>query len=121
MKQALSSRRFRCLTWRSFDSRCGRDIEGRLRRGQAAPCPFCGDLLEARPGTRFQRCLVLDATGYDLDCRACRRFWCVVQHTPRSLRLIRMRRLVAAVRAADRVPEAAPFAHAGYAGYSVVA
>jgi hypothetical protein len=45
------------------------------------------------------RFLPLDARGYDLDCRECRRFFCVVRHTARSLRLVRMRRLVAAVRA----------------------
>lgn len=47
------------------------------------------------------RRLPLDATGYDLDCRDCRRFWCIVRHTARSLRLIRMRRLVAAIRAVE--------------------
>lgn len=78
-------------------------------------------MLEARPDTRFRRCLVLDATGYDLDCRGCRRFWCVVQHTPRSLRLIRMRRLVAAVRAADRSPHFEDDARSRYAVYSAVA
>jgi hypothetical protein len=78
-------------------------------------------VLEARPDTRFRRCLVLDATGYDLDCRGCRRFWCVVQHTPRSLRLIRMRRLVAAVRAADGVPALENGARLRYAEFSAVA
>jgi hypothetical protein len=65
---------------------------------------MCGVFLEARPTTRFRQVVVLDAVGYDLDCRECRRFWCVVHHTARSLRLIRMRRLVAAVRAAGRAP-----------------
>jgi hypothetical protein len=56
-------------------------------------------VLEARPGTRLARQLVLDAFGYDLDCRTCRRFWAVIVHSERSLRLLRMRRLAAAVRA----------------------
>lgn len=62
-------------------------------------CPCCRAALEARPGTRLRRSLPLDATGYDLECRACRRFRLVVHHTERSLRLLRMRRLAAAVRA----------------------
>jgi hypothetical protein len=61
---------------------------------------MCDAVLEARPTTRFRQALVLDAVGYDLDCRECRRFWCVARHTSRSIRLVRMRRLVAAVRAA---------------------
>jgi hypothetical protein len=93
-------RRYRCFTWRAFERRHGRWIEAQLRRGEPPCCPLCGALLEARPTTRFAHCLVLDAKGYDLDCRECRRFWCVVRHTPRSLRLLRMRRLAAAVRAA---------------------
>lgn len=58
-------------------------------------------MLEARPGTRLTRNLPLDASGRDLDCRDCRRFWCLVRHTARSLQLIRMRRLVAAIRAVN--------------------
>lgn len=52
----------------------------------------------------MRRYLVLDAKGFDLDCRECRRFWAVIQHTPRSVRLLRMRRLVAAVRAVRPAP-----------------
>jgi len=93
----------------------------RIRSGQSPCCPFCGTMLEARPTTRFRDCLVLDATGFDLDCRDCRRFWCVVQHTPRSVRLIRMRRLVAAVRAADRAPRRPRAAGAAEPALSAVA
>lgn len=73
-------------------------------------CPCCGDVLEAQPSSRLERRLPLGARAYDLDCRDCRRFWLVVRHTPRSIRLIRMRRFVAAVRAATpaRPAEAPP-------------
>jgi len=94
----LSSRRARPL-WRSFEPRDARDIDQQLRDGRDPCCPGCGALLAARPGTRVARYLPLDATGYDLECRGCRRFRCMVRHTARSLRLVRMRRLVAAVRA----------------------
>jgi hypothetical protein len=45
--------------------------------------------------------LILDARACDLACPACRRFWCIVKETQRSLQLIRMRRLAAAVRTAE--------------------
>jgi hypothetical protein len=93
-------RRPRCYQWRSYDRESGRLIEHRLRTGRAPDCPLCRKPLEARPSSRYGRCIVLDARGYDLDCRDCRRFWCVVRHTPRSIRLQRMRRLAAAVLAA---------------------
>ncbi len=93
-----ASRRARAA-WRSFEPRDGREIDRQLRDGHDPCCPCCGELLEARPHTRMARYLPLDATGYDLECRDCRRFRCVVRHTARSLRLLRMRRLAAAVRA----------------------
>jgi hypothetical protein len=86
-------------TWRSFGARDGREIEHLIRAGETPCCPGCGEVLEARPTSRLARQLVLGARGFDLDCRDCRRFWCLVVHTPRSLRLLRMRRLAAAVRA----------------------
>jgi hypothetical protein len=76
-------------------------VEKALRQGERPLCPGCGDILEAEPGSRVSIHLVLDARAFDLACRACRRFWCCVQHTPRSLRLLRMRRLAAAVRAVE--------------------
>jgi len=85
--------------WRSFEPRDGREVDLQLREGSDPCCPCCGELLEARPHTRMARYLPLDASGYDLECRGCRRFRCVVRHTVRSLRLLRMRRLAAAVRA----------------------
>jgi hypothetical protein len=100
-----SPRRARAA-WRGFEVRDGREIDRQLREGRDPSCPCCGELLEARPETRMTRYLPLDATGFDLECRDCRRFRCVVRHTFRSLRLVRMRRLVAAVRAAGGRGEA---------------
>jgi hypothetical protein len=85
-------------SWRSFAARDGAEVERQLRAGLPPCCPWCGNTLEARPTSRLTRQLVLDARGIDLDCRDCRRFWCLVLQTPRSLRLLRMRRLAAAVR-----------------------
>jgi hypothetical protein len=101
----IASRRAARLTWRVFSPRDGSRIESQLQEGRAPRCPCCGEVLEARPGSRLTRSLPLDASGHDLDCRDCRRFWCMVRHTARSLRLIRMRRLVAAIRAVDPAPE----------------
>lgn len=100
----IASRRSTRLTWRAFCARDGQKIEGHVFDGRVPCCPCCGEVLEARPESRLTRNLPLGATGYDLDCRACRRFWCVVRHTGRSLRLIRMRRFAAAVRAVQPAP-----------------
>lgn len=87
--------------WRAFDTRDTRQIDEQVQAEQCPCCPRCQGVLEARPETRMERHLVLDAIGYDLECRGCRRFRPVIQHTERSLRLLRMRRLAAAVRACD--------------------
>jgi hypothetical protein len=96
--------------WRSFGARDGREIERWIGMGEAPRCPGCGEVLEAQPTSRLARQIVLGARGFDLDCRDCRRFWCMVVHTPRSLRLMRMRRLAAAVRAVrmEPTPESPP-------------
>jgi hypothetical protein len=86
-------------SWKSFIPRDGVLIERCLRFRITPCCPSCGDLLEAQEDSRIARELLLDATAFDLSCRPCRRFWTVVRHTPRSLRLSRMRRFVAAVAA----------------------
>lgn len=106
MRRETRSSARRAARWRSFDTRARRKVDAQIRAGERPCCPHCEQLLEARPTTRVARYLVLDATGYDLECRACRRFRSIVRHTARSLRLVRMRRLVAAVRAAGS-PEAA--------------
>jgi hypothetical protein len=90
----------RATAWRTFDARDLRTLDRQMRLGAAPVCPCCQGALEARPETRLERGLPLDAVGYDLECRACRRFRCVVLHTERSLRLVRMRKLAAAVGAA---------------------
>jgi hypothetical protein len=98
--------------WRVFLVRDGRRVELQLRAGASPCCPACGQMLEAQPTTRLLRALPLGAQGYDLDCRACRRFWCIVRHTPRSIRILRMRRFVAAVRAVEPAPRLAAAAMA---------
>jgi hypothetical protein len=99
MRQDVHTPGRRAAAWRSFDSRSAQRVDAALRDGRQPCCPHCRELLEARPVTRMTRYLVLDATGYDLECRPCRRFRSVIRHTARSLRMVRMRRLVAAVRA----------------------
>lgn len=90
-----------------FSPRLGRMVRDQVVRGMIPRCPCCGDVLEAQPGSRLSGHLPLGARSYDLDCRDCRRFWLVVQHTPRSIRLMRMRRFVAAVCAAEPLPSRA--------------
>ncbi len=87
--------------WKGYTAREGEGIEQMYRAQGAAGCPRCGGRLAESRASRVSPCVVLDARAYDLSCRACRRFWCVVQHTPRSRRLLRMRRLAAAVRAVE--------------------
>ena len=98
MSRTSEPRRSRSA-WRTFEPRHVHAIDQQIRGVEDPRCPCCGDLLAARPDTRMSRYLPLDASGYDLECRGCRRFRCIVRHTARSLRLVRMRRLVAAVRA----------------------
>src|SRR5687768_11330500 len=88
-------------SWRMYTARDGRKIERLAQTGQSPTCPCCGGSLEAQPNAFASPCVILDATAYDLVCRSCHRFWCLVKHTPRSMQLMRMRRLVAAVRAVD--------------------
>lgn len=97
------------LTWRAFPPRHGTRITLEIARGARPSCPCCGDCLESRTTTRMSKRLPLGSTGYDLDCRACRRFWCIVRHSARSRRLLRMRRFAAAIRAVEiTAPSAAP-------------
>ena len=88
------------MAWRSFDRRDQRAIRARLAAGATLRCPRCGGLLEARPASRLHAVLPAGASAYDLDCRTCRQFLPLIEHTPESLRLLRLRRLVAAVRRA---------------------
>ncbi len=90
----------RNLAWRMFDPRDCRRVDESLLQGKQPPCPCCGGVLEASPETRLARFLPLDAGGFDLECHACHRYRCVVRHSERSVRLVRMRRLAAAVNGA---------------------
>src|SRR5262245_21605501 len=90
-------------TWRMYTARDGKKIERFTNRGLAPPCPCCGGALETEADALLTPLVILDATACDLVCRTCKRFWCLVRHTPRSMQLMRMRRLAAAVRAVGPV------------------
>jgi hypothetical protein len=98
--------------WASYAARDGRALEHALLSGQPACCPCCGEAVELQSRTRLQAALPPGARGRDVECRGCRRFWCLVQHSSRSLSLLRMRRFVAAVRAVEPEPVAVPVAQA---------
>lgn len=84
---------------RPFDERAQSLVEAQVRAGQSPCCPGCGAALEERDAGP----LPLDAVGLGLECAPCRRVHVMVIHTERSLRLVRMRRLAAAVR--DAAPQ----------------
>ncbi len=84
-------------TWRRFGRLDRVRIEEQLVAYGEARCPCCGGVLAERPNTRLAVILPGGARGSDLDCRACRRFHARVQHTARSLYLLRLQRLAAAV------------------------
>jgi hypothetical protein len=104
MKHSLQGAQPNRRTWRVFSVRDGRRIDASVRAGQPPLCPCCGGVLEAHRTSRLRGKLPLDAVALDLDCRGCRRFWSIVQHTERSLHLVRMRRFVAALRAVELKP-----------------
>ena len=106
MKNSLQGAPSPRRTWRAFSARDGRRIESFIHAGEPARCPCCAGTLEAHRQSRSRRKLPLDAMAVDLECRACRRFWSVIQHTERSLMLMRMRRFVAALRAVEPKPVA---------------
>lgn len=83
--------------WRAYSSHAAREIDRALYRAGLPACPGCGGTLSPRSASRAGQ-LILDAVGYDLECGACYRFRSIVVHTRRSLRMLRMRRLVAAVK-----------------------
>ena len=96
MKRISSRRSPRA--WRAFTVRDLHRIDRQIRDGAHPCCPLCSENLQPRVATRSDAEVVLDAVGYDLDCSRCQRFISVVIHTGRSLRLLRMRRLAAAIR-----------------------
>jgi hypothetical protein len=83
--------------WRAYRPAERRLIETQHEKAErAAHCPCCGGVLEARPGTRMAA-IVKGIRGFDLECRACRRFLARIMHTPHSAYISRIRRLAAAV------------------------
>jgi Na+/proline symporter len=68
-----------------------------LATGGEPACPRCDGVLEAQPTTRLVTILPRGASGFDLDCRTCRRFYARIRHSPASLRSLRLRRFAAAV------------------------
>lgn len=89
--------RMRSRTWRQYTPRDRDAIEGQLARGTGCWCPRCGHRLAVRPTSRLTAVLPGEVGGYDLDCRSCRQFHPRIQHTGRSLYLLRLQRLAAAV------------------------
>ena len=87
----------RVLAWRSFDGRDRAAVRAQLKQAEYAACPRCGDCLEARPETRLAALLPSGASGHDLECRRCRRFYARVTLTERSRYHLRIRRLARAV------------------------
>ena len=87
--------------WRVFSDRDARKIERVLRDGGEPRCPRCEGEMLPESESRLCPSLILDARACDLTCPQCRRFLCIVKETQRSLQLIRMRRLAAAVSAAE--------------------
>jgi hypothetical protein len=83
--------------WRSFHGRDARRIRRDLSAGVPLCCPCCDDPLEHRGATRMAAVLPSGVNGFDLECRACRRFCSQVRHTPESLYLLRIHKLAAAV------------------------
>jgi len=84
-------------SWRRFRRPDRERIERQLALRGVARCPCCGGVLVERPETRLAAVLPTGAGGLDLDCRGCRRFHARVRHTTRSLYLLRLQRLAAAV------------------------
>ncbi|MDB4950324.1 MAG: hypothetical protein JWM27_2973 [Gemmatimonadetes bacterium] len=97
MPKRTSSTVLRVGSWRAFTTRERRIVEGRTAAGERACCPGCGATLKVRPVSRLADVLPADAVGYDLECRACRRFVCVRVRTEQDAAVQRMRRLAEAV------------------------
>lgn len=88
--------------WSVYSLRDGERIERAVRNGGDPVCPKCSSPLETQPESHFfAPRTVLDETAHDLVCDECRRLWCVIQQTPRTRRLLGMRRLLAAVCAVE--------------------
>lgn len=84
-------------TWRRFNRQDRDRIELELARSGSARCPCCGAALVEQGSTRLAAVLPSGAQGSDVECRGCRRFHARIRHTPRSLYVLRLQRLAAAV------------------------
>lgn len=89
--------RSRRRAWRAFGPRDRETIAAQLDGGAMARCPRCGSALESRHRTRLSAVIPGEIEGRDLQCRGCRLFDPHVRHTERSIYLLRVRRLAAAV------------------------
>lgn len=89
--------RMRHRAWRAFSPRERESIVAQLEAGETPCCPRCAAALEQRGHTRLTAVLPGNVDGRDLQCRGCRVFFAWVNHTDRSLYLLRVRRLAAAV------------------------
>jgi hypothetical protein len=104
MPRAYLAAARRTPLWRAFAASDCTAIDQGLARGERPCCPGCATTLEARPGTRMAAFLPDGVAGFDLECRWCRRFRCVVRRTGRAEQVQRMRRLAAAVAVAGARP-----------------
>ena len=98
MKRSLQSGASEKVRWRLFRTRDGKQLESAFNAESEVVCPCCAGAIEAQGESRLSRQLPLDAISFDLECHICRRYWSVVQDTERSIRLLGMRRFVAALR-----------------------
>ena len=87
----------RSKAWRSFTRRDRDVIKAHMESGREPACPICQTSLVTRDVTRMAALLPPHALGYDLECHPCRRDHSRVQLTSRSLHVLRLNRLAAAV------------------------
>jgi hypothetical protein len=87
----------RSKAWRTYARRDRDAVEALMEKGHEPKCPLCTGPLTMRETTRTAALLPPDALGYDLDCHACRRYHTRVQLRLRSLHVLRLNRLAAAV------------------------
>jgi hypothetical protein len=83
--------------WKSFCARERTLIEGAIRALRTPACARCHATLEFQPASRLAGMLPPGAEAYDLDCRACRRFYTVIAQDEESVQGERLRRLALAV------------------------
>jgi hypothetical protein len=87
----------RSKAWRTYTRRDRDTIEAQMEKGHDPRCPLCETTLAMRDSSRMAALLPPHALGYDLECHPCRRYHSRVQLTSRSLHVLRLNRLAAAV------------------------